>query len=313
MWKDWFFYSRRERNGIIVLLIILVLLLAARIFMPSLVRHDPYDYSWYQAKIDSFKQALYLDSVRQIRLREDCFNADSLFTFDPNIADSLTMRRLGFGSVSINNITRYRNSGGSFKKAADLVRIYSVSDSELVVLSPYIRINAKEKKIPVKEKSVAQRNIKDVKRIKKKSKVRQPEFIIELNSADTALLKLLPGIGEVLSERIVKYRNWLGGFYSQDQLREVYGLKPEVIESISDLISIDTLLIDKMNINTVTVNQIKGHPYLNFYQAKAIYDYRRNVKTVQHFSEIWHIDGIDTSNFYRVKPYFSFSETGTKE
>ncbi|MFB6341545.1 helix-hairpin-helix domain-containing protein [Saccharicrinis sp. FJH62] len=313
MWKDWFFYSRRERNGIIILIILLLILLIARLFMPTLVNHKPYDYSYYQSKIDSFKHAMYMDSLRQVWLTEDHFNRDSLSVFDPNTADSLTMRRLGFGSISITNITRYRNSGGSFREAKDLGRIYSISDSELVVLKPFIRISRKEKSLPDKVVEVTEVKAKEEKRVEYVSIEKEPEIVIELNSADTALLKMLPGIGSVLSERIVKYRSWLGGFYSQDQLKEVYGLKPDVVHNISDQLTIDTTLLVRLNPNTVSVNQLKGHPYLNFYQAKAIYEYRRDKKPIENFEELMRIQGLDTVKLGRIKPYLSFSDVGTSE
>ena len=313
MWKDWFFYSRRERNGIIVLVILLLVLLIARIFMPTLVEYEQYDYSHYQSKIDSFKQSLYQDSIRQIWLTEDHFNSDSLFTFDPNKMDSLTMRHLGFGLKSLDNILRYRNSGGSFNKAEDLGRIYSVSDSELIILTPYIKIKSADISFQSTPKTHLQTTAEAKVFIENKQEIQEPAIQVELNSADTALLKRLPGIGEVLSERIVKYRNWLGGFYSLDQLKEVYGLKPEVIEDISDQVMIDTMLLKKINVNETSVNQMKSHPYLNFYQTKAIYDYRRREKPVESFAELIKIEGIDTANLKKVRPYLEFSDSGTKE
>lgn len=313
MWKDWFYYSRRERNGIVVLLIILMLLLIARMFMPDLVKHEKFDYSIYQAKIDSFKQALYNDSVFTARLKEDEFVRDSLYKFDPNEVDSFKMRQLGFGSVSINNIKRYRNAGGVFKKAEDLGRIYSISEKELNQLSPFISIVSTDGPKRKQKYEPANDKVKEKPEIIKVVESHKPAILIEMNSADTALLKVLPGIGDVFSERIIKYRDWLGGFYSLDQLNEVYGLRPELILSLSDQLEIDTTLLEKLYINEISVNQMKGHPYLDFYQARAIYDYRKNVKSIDDFQELLTIKALDTVNLERLEPYLSFSSSGTKE
>lgn len=86
-------------------------------------------------------------------------------------------------------------------------------------------------------------------------------FIIELNSADSAELTLLNGIGPVFASRIVKYRQKLGGFICKEQLLEVYGLKPEVMEKIKDNVKVDANLITPIKINSATFKDIIRHPY----------------------------------------------------
>lgn len=101
-------------------------------------------------------------------------------------------------------------------------------------------------------------------------------FVIELNSADTCMLSLLKGVGPVLSKRIVAYRRKIGGFYSLNQLQEVYGVSPIVIQDNKNKVEVDSTLIIPMNISKVSLRQMKEHPYLDFYMAKEIYEARKN-------------------------------------
>lgn len=100
---------------------------------------------------------------------------------------------------------------------------------------------------------------------------RQP---IEINSSDSATLVKLPGIGPVLSARIIKYRNFLGGYARIDQLKEVYGLPEETFEAIKGRVVADTLLIRKININSAEYKEISRIPYLEKYDVSAILKYR---------------------------------------
>ena len=101
-------------------------------------------------------------------------------------------------------------------------------------------------------------------------KLKEPEHI-EINNADTTLLMKIPGIGSYYASPIVRYREKLGGFASAEQLEEINGFP----ESSITFIQIDDQQIHQMNINKFTLNQLNNHPYINFYQAKEICDYRR--------------------------------------
>jgi DNA uptake protein ComE-like DNA-binding protein len=97
---------------------------------------------------------------------------------------------------------------------------------------------------------------------------------IEINSSDSAALVRLPGIGPVLSARIIRYRNLLGGYARIEQLKEVYGLPEETFEIIKGRVVADTLLIRKTNINTAEYKEISRIPYLEKYEVTSILKYR---------------------------------------
>nr|WP_319398666.1 helix-hairpin-helix domain-containing protein [uncultured Carboxylicivirga sp.] len=145
--------------------------------------------------------------------------------------------------------------------------------------------------------------IKDTLLFKKQTnRVVADEFQIELNSADTAELALLKGVGKVLSRRIVYYRNRLGGFYDLNQLNEVEGISPIVLADNKSYIIIDTLLVQKININRSSLRRMKNHPYMNFYQAKDIYENRK--KSEVSLSEIIEFESFRDADMNRIRRYF---------
>jgi len=145
---------------------------------------------------------------------------------------------------------------------------------------------------------------KDTLLLKKHSeKVLAEHFQIELNSADTAELRLLKGIGKVLAHRIVYYRKKLGGFYSINQLGEVEGISPIVLNDNKEYIIIDTTLIQKVNINRASLKRMKDHPYMNFYQAKEIYEARN--KSSVDLEDIIQNKSFDAADKNRIRQYFT--------
>lgn len=97
---------------------------------------------------------------------------------------------------------------------------------------------------------------------------------IEINTADSASLERLRGIGGVLAKRIIKYRNLLGGFYSQNQLLEVYGINNELINKLKNNLSIDTSYIVKFDLYKCEKSVLFKHPYIGKAIAYNILKYR---------------------------------------
>lgn len=105
-------------------------------------------------------------------------------------------------------------------------------------------------------------------------------FIVEINSASEEEFQKLKGIGKVLSERIVKFRKSLGGFYNITQLTDVYGVKQEVIDANREHLSIKNSSILKVSINQSEFKQLLKHPYLNYDAVKCIFGFRNKSDSV---------------------------------
>lgn len=129
--------------------------------------------------------------------------------------------------------------------------------------------------------------------------------IVELNTADTLDLQQLYNIGPTFSRRIVRYRTLLGGFVNKGQLLEVYGMDSVRYSDILPYITIDTAAVSKLDINTATIDQLKRHPYLDYYQAKAIVRLRESQGLYQNIGDLLNVALIDQQTFSKIAPYIT--------
>ena len=132
---------------------------------------------------------------------------------------------------------------------------------------------------------------------------------ISLNETDTAQWKMVPGIGSAFSERIVKYRDKLGGYISIDQLKEVYGITDEVFDNIAPFIhegNIGTNHCAKLNINKLEFKEILAHPYINFDQTKAIVNLRKRTGNITSTNQLAMLNEFTSEDIQRIAPYIKF-------
>jgi DNA uptake protein ComE-like DNA-binding protein len=131
--------------------------------------------------------------------------------------------------------------------------------------------------------------------------------VIELNAADTVLLMKIPGVGSSFARRITGYRNLLGGYYRLQQLQEVYGMYEELYEKITPYLRVDTALIRTMALDSLSIGEIKMHPYFNFYQAKAIVELRKKKGKVGSIDELAALKEFTPADIERIRRYVRFS------
>jgi DNA uptake protein ComE-like DNA-binding protein len=136
--------------------------------------------------------------------------------------------------------------------------------------------------------------------------VRLKPGILEINTCDSAALEALPGIGPVLSVRIIKYRNLLGGYASVSQLREVYGLSEETFNIISGRFTADTSLIKKIDINKADYKQLIRLPYFEKAEVSAILKYRELTGKLGGMKALIENKLIAADKADKVRPYLKF-------
>ena len=129
---------------------------------------------------------------------------------------------------------------------------------------------------------------------------------VELNSADTTTLQLLHGIGPTYANRIVRYRERLGGFTSKEQLLEVYGFTPELLSHIAPYVTVDTLNINKIDINSIPLKQLIKHPYIEYYQARDIVNLRNRGVRFENAEDLKTVPSMADSTLARLLPYIMF-------
>ena len=222
------------------------------------------------------------------------------FAFDPNTADSTQMLRLGLRPFIVRNIYKYRAKGGRFRKPEDFARMYGLGKEEYKSLEPYIKISSDYQPasslISETEKSGLP---KDSLRYPVKLSVGEH---IALNTADTTTLKRVPGIGSGYARAIINYRNRLGGYVDVNQLLDIKGIPPEALQYIV-LGNID---VKKLDVNHLSLNQLKQHPYLNFYQARALVESRRLHGPLRSAADLRLISDFTEADIKRLIPYLQF-------
>jgi len=130
-----------------------------------------------------------------------------------------------------------------------------------------------------------------------------PESPLDLNTMDSTGLVKLPGIGPVFASRIIRYREQLGGFSRTDQLTEIKGLPDSLMKWF--FIS-DTVSLRRIRVNRETVAGLQRHPYLNFYQAKAIVDFRKERGNIKGPEQLSFLEEFTVQDLERVLPYLDF-------
>jgi competence ComEA-like helix-hairpin-helix protein len=129
---------------------------------------------------------------------------------------------------------------------------------------------------------------------------------IDINRADSVQLEALPGIGEKLSARIIKYRNRLGFFHSIDQLKEVYGLKSEYLEKMLPFVYVgkDFSAYPHIKLNEVTAEELQKHPYLSDWKlARRIINYRKKIGRYESWQDLYRVNELDSLTVQRIAPY----------
>ena len=243
------------------------------------------------------------------------------FPFDPNTADSTTLLRLGLSPWQVRNIYRYRAKHGRYHKPGDFMRLPGMTVEQWERLKPFIRIAREYQYVEPAPSSVSfpkegKKELDNLNTSGTDSSKALPHWgsregavqkikpgqTIDINTADTAQLKMIPGIASKRAARIVAYRNKLGGFVSAEQAMEAV----ELPDSLLQYMNVTSQPVRKINVNKLSVQQMMKHPYLNFYQAKAIIEYRRNKGDLYSIEELSRLEGFRPADIDRLRPYVEF-------
>jgi DNA uptake protein ComE-like DNA-binding protein len=129
---------------------------------------------------------------------------------------------------------------------------------------------------------------------------------IVFSDADSITLQIVPGIGAATAGRIVKYRERLGGFHSKDQLTEVFGLKPDVIEAIWEYFDFDSKITRKITINSIEMEDLAKHPYISYQEAKVIIAFRKQHGPFQSKEDLLKVKIFTKEWVNQISPYLQF-------
>ena len=252
------------------------------------------DFKDYQVKQDSLYKAKWKKTYKRDTI------AIRMQMFDPNTVDSMTLLHLGFKPWQAKNMLKYRAKGGKYRKKEDLKKLYGMTDSMYLALTPYIYI---KDSIVVDSARIDSVHMDSLPKWKSPKK----DTILNLRTADTTELKLIRGIGSYRAKMIVRYREQLGGYARVEQIMEARGMDKVIADSILPHFYIDSVVVNKIPINHIRPEVLQRHPYLNFKQAKAIYEYRRKHIRIKSAEELKKIKGLSPTDIEKILIYLDFS------
>lgn len=129
---------------------------------------------------------------------------------------------------------------------------------------------------------------------------------LNINTADSAALVAVDGIGAYSAQKILAYRQALGGFVSLRQLSEIKGLRAENLEELMQVSLIDSTKVRKIDINRASIKTMVAHPYIVYSQAVAIDDWRRERGRIDSLANLSFLEEFTPSDIERLQPYLSF-------
>ncbi len=294
LYTEQYYLNKKERLGIISLLIILTL----TTLIPLLWR--PPESKFFQA--DGVDQKLRFEkSDNAIKQTYDSKTYKHSNTkkvipskFNPNTMNESLALKIGFTKKLYNTLYNYRKKGGKFKNPEDLKKLYGMDSTLYNQILPYIELNNEIKVFKKDTNQTFQSKI-----------LSQPKEKIEINNTSIEQLVNLPCLGPKLSERIIKFRDALGGFNSLTQIAEVYGLSDSCYTILKSLLECNSI-IRHLAINHLDIDELESHPYVNRKQANFIVQYRRQHFRINNINEMRDTKYFEESWLNKMSPYFDF-------
>jgi competence protein ComEA len=292
----YFGFNKRERNGLLILSAIVLILFIVRLILPSFSKQQEVLITKVEPIVKEEQSLLIKDTSIQlttVEAKKDSVTneLDKLFTFDPNTVSFEDAVKLGFSKKTAQTLEKYRSKGGKFKSKEDLKKLFGVSEKLYAKIESYILIEVKPKE------EVAKTTTKFEKPSSKQ---------IDINTADSLELLSLPMVGPATAKKILKFRNSLGGFYSIEQLRELYGMKDSVFTIIQPRLIVSVAAVKKLNVNNLSYEEMKKHPYINHIVASTIVAYRQKHGAYKSINDLKSVGTINDELLLKLSNYISF-------
>lgn len=299
--KNYLTFTRKERTAVLVLLVLIAgLMLAPLFYSPELA--PPGDTRLLQRYLDSAQtgkdvKLMAAEAGAEAAETEIVKSHGSLFFFDPNTLAPADWLRLGIPEKTARTIANFRNKGGQFRLPEDLRKIWGLRKTDADRLVPYIRIKPQTNDnygsrfpLPVREKKLAEQ-----------------KPVIDVNTATAEEWETLPGIGKVLANRLIRYREKLGEFTSLEQVKKTYGISDSVFTQIQPMLRLEPAKVlgnRFLDLNTATVSQLTTIAGIPEAIAKAIVVYRKEYGPFQQIKDLKKLVLISDTLFLRVAGSF---------
>ncbi|WP_367754871.1 ComEA family DNA-binding protein [Flavobacterium sp. WC2430] len=292
--KSYFEFSKDQRAGIFSLVVIILFLQLGFFFFNEnvILETDLGKQKWLsiQSKFDALKK----DKSKTLF---------KVYLFNPNFITDYKGYKLGMSIQEIDRLLAYRKENKYVNSAKEFQAVTQVSDSLLNSIAPLFKFpdwvnNKKERKVYVDYKN------KSIVNFPKKEKL----VLIDINKATQEDLIKIYGIGEVISKRILILKESLGGFVSMDQMKDVWGLSPEVIANLDSHFKIVAgSNLKKVNINNASLKEMAQFPYFKYPLAKEIIIYRSMNGNFNNIEDLINIKGFPVEKAKIIALYLDFN------
>ena len=266
----------------VVLMLIIVLVLISPMLLQYFHKDKQMDLADFKKAVAQLKSAKG-GEPDYINTNDDKKETNpTLFKFNPNDLPDAQWKKLGLSEHQINGIKNYEAKGGHFYTKADVQKMYTITAEDYTRIEPYIDLPSGE------------------------AKAKKGGIIVELNTADSAKLTELKGIGPSFAACIINYRKQLGGFVNKLQLKEIYGIDSAKYNELSNQVTINPSKITRIDINKATVDDLRRFPYLEFKQMSAIVEYRKQHGNYQSANDLHEIVLLNDEIVRKIAPYLKF-------
>lgn len=302
-----FTLTQRQIWGVAILAALIIIAVVCWRLIPSFNaterQADPAVVDWTRQKADSNALFEYpTDKEQSVRDYKSSVQ-QQLFTFDPNTASLNDFVRLGLKPKVAQTIINYRNKGGRFYKKEDLAKIYTLSEQDYRRLLPYIKITeSNPRQYATGSKAQYQQQFGSDSTARPYPQKQNKPILI--NTAGAEELMQLRGIGNGYANRIIKYREILGGYYKVEQLKEVYGMSDSLYEAIKPFIVVEPEHIKLIAINSAGEQELYKHPYIRK-MAKYVVSYRNEIGGFKQVEDFKQVPLINEEIYRKIVPYLS--------
>ncbi len=288
--STYFYFSKSQRSGLLALLVLIVVLQTIYFFVDfSLpIKENPEKEKWLavQTEIDSLKSTMSIKGSK-------------LYPFNPNFISDYKGYKLGMSVQEIDRLLTFRKQNKFVNSAAEFQKVTQISDSLLGVIAPYFKFPdwVKQK---TKWKTFPNSNYPSF--VKKEKMI-----VIDINIATLEELVKVYGVGEVIAQRIVSYKESLGGFVAMEQLNEVWGLSPEVLANLNKQFKVKSMTgIKKVDVNNASIKELAQFPYFKYTVAKQIVIYRSMNGTINSVDDLIKIKNFPVDKAKIIGLYLDF-------
>ena len=279
--RKWFSFSKGERIAIITILAVLFFLVLACLFRPSRKSLNEASLHNLDSLLALRQAAVVAQQQQQAERPQEALELHP-FPFNPNTMTEDGWKQIGLTDRQIRSIMNYQAKGGKFYTKSDFGKLYNISEEEFAQLEPFIVLP--EVSRTQRTKSSTQSGVSTGSTTDKTEKKAIP--IVDLNTADSALLVELPQIGGYTAVRIIAFRAKLGGFVEKEQLLDVKGMDVERFNKIEPYIVIGEVELLKTDVNRADFKTLVNHPYLGYEQVKRIFNQREKRGMIKNWAQL---------------------------